>query len=60
MCREWLKIVIYQEQLVSKEGGNLGHSVRLSLKNLAESSELSVDGSLLAKFVQTVGLSGEN
>jgi hypothetical protein len=38
MCREGLKIVSYQEQLVSKDGGNLGHSVRLSLKNLAESS----------------------
>ena len=38
MCREWLKIVSYQEQLVSKDGRNLGHSVRLSLKNFAESS----------------------
>jgi hypothetical protein len=38
MCREWLKIVSYQGQLVSKDGGNLGHSVRLRVKKLAESS----------------------
>jgi hypothetical protein len=38
MCREWLKIVSYQGQLVSKDAGSLGHSVRQSLKNFAESS----------------------